>query len=123
MGIQSTRLPRCRSLQYERENNEKHSSNDTIAAAGACSRRAPPRSAVSGRWLGAIALCAGALLAATSHDAAAYAANACLIARGGTGCTANDGSIASVTLNGGNNPFPGINPSSCSSGSTIPSTC
>src|SRR5262249_38257401 len=71
------------------------------------------------RWLPALFLCAGSILAGASHAAGPYAANACLVARGGTGCVANDGSIASIVLNGGTNLPGGVNPSSCTAGTTI----
>ena len=41
------------------------------------------------------------------------------LTRGGTNCTANDGSIGAVTLNGGSNLPARVNPSSCTLGSTI----
>ncbi len=62
---------------------------------------------------------ASSILGATGHDAAAFPADACLVVRGGTNCTANDGSIVSVALNGGTNLPGGVNPSSCILGSTI----
>ena len=71
-----------------------------------------------GAWMSLLVIAAATSLATVSPDAAAFATNACLVDRGGTGCTANDGSIASIVLNT-NNVTPGVNPATCTAGSTI----
>ena len=121
MGIQGTRA--LRSLREACATSD--STNPSSAALPAASRRcwlAPdvarsnPRGAR--RWLAAMLLGAGSLLVAASQDAAAFATDACLVARGGTGCTANDGSISNVALNN-LDPAPNTNPPSCNAGDQI----
>ena len=120
MGIQGT--PALRSPREACATSD--STNPSSAAFPAASRRCwlPPDVARSNprstrRWLAAMLLGAGSLLAAASQDAAAFATDACLVARGGAQCTANDGSISSVVLNP--NPEPNTNPSSCNAGDQI----
>ncbi len=94
----------------------------SVSVAAAEVRIPRPRTRTARRnadnFLGAMFLAAGALLASASPDVAAFATDACLVARGGTNCTANDGSIAAVNLNT-SNMTPGVNPTTCMEGSTI----
>jgi hypothetical protein len=114
MGILATHSLRW-TLQHSVSDNASAASEvtttTTVVSARSWSRTAR-------RWLTAV-LGAGSILGATSHDAAAFPANACLVERGGDVCTANDGSIGTVELNGGSNLPGGVNPSSCTLGSTI----
>ena len=112
MGVLGTHLLRC-TLQHSVSDNANAASEVTTTTTVVSARS---RSRTARRWLTAV-LGAGSILGATSHDAAAFPATACLLSAAATNCTANDGSIGAVALN--RRSLPGVNPSSCILGSTI----
>src|SRR5262245_50762929 len=114
MGILGTHSLRCTLRQSV--GNSANAASEVTSTTSVISTGSRSRTAL--RWLTAV-LGAGSILGAISHDAAAFSPDACLVVRGGTGCTANDGTISSVTLNGGTGLPGGVNPSSCTLGSTI----